>query len=236
VKKQIFALVGLSLAGGLAALAQSVTQSAAPPAASAAPAASSAPRAVAPPVTKVAIIQAQAALLGTKDGQRALQEMNKKLEPTKAALDKKATAIRELQDKLQRGGNAMADAAKVELNRNIEQLTKAYNRDMEDAQAEAEAEQHKMMDDLTQKVTKVIDNYAMANGYTLILDVSNPNTPVLYASTSTDITNDIIALYDKNYPVTLAAPATTPAKPAATPPAKPATTPATTPVTPKKQP
>ena len=97
MKKQIFALVGLSLAGGLAALAQSVTQSAAPPAASAAPAASSAPRAVAPPVTKVAIIQAQAALLGTKDGQRALQEMNKKLEPTKAALDKKATAIRELQ-------------------------------------------------------------------------------------------------------------------------------------------
>jgi outer membrane protein len=233
VKKQILALVGLSLAGGLAALAQSVTQSAAPPAASAAPAASSAPRAVAPPVTKVAIIQAQAALLGTKDGQRALQEMNKKLEPTKAALDKKATAIRELQDKLQRGGNAMADAAKVELNRNIEQLTKAYNRDMEDAQAEAESEQHKMMDELTQKVTKVIDNYAMANGYTLILDVSNPNTPVLYASTSTDITNDIIALYDKNYPVTLAAPATTPAKPAATPPAKPATT---TPATPKKQP
>jgi outer membrane protein len=185
------------------------------------------------PPTKVGVVQAQSALLGTKDGQRAVQELNKRLEPTHAAIDKKATAIRELQDKLQRGGNAMADAAKIELNRNIEQLTKAYNRDMEDAQAEGEQEQHKLMDELTSKIMKVIDSYAQANGYSLILDVSNPNTPVLYAANSVDITPDIIALYDKTYPVTL--PAATPAKPtapASTPPAKPATTTAT----PKKQP
>jgi len=225
VKNRIFAFVGLSLACGLAVLAQ--TQSV-PPAAQSAPPAVHTP----PPATKVAIIQAQAALLGTKDGQRAIQELNKKLDPTKAALEKKATAIRELQDKLQRGGNAMADAAKAELNRNIEQMTKAYNRDMEDAQAEAQAENQKMMDELSQKITKVIDNYAMANGYTLILDVSNPNTPVLYASTSTDITADIVALYDKTYPS--AAPAPTPAATKPTAPApKPATTPATTQ---KKQP
>jgi hypothetical protein len=55
---------------------------------------------------------------------------------------------------------------------------------------------------------------------------------VLYASNNTDITADVIALYDKTYPVTTAAPAAAP-KPAPTTPAKPATT---TPVTPKKQP
>jgi outer membrane protein len=223
VKKRILVLVGLSLAGGFAVVAQ--------PGASSEQAAPAPARTPTAPATKVAIIQAQAALLGTKDGQRAVQEMNKKLEPTKVALDKKATAIRELTDKLQRGGNAMADTAKAELNRNIELMTKAYNRDMEDAQAEADGESHKLQEELTQKMTKLIDNYAMANGYTLILDVSNPNTPVLYASTSTDITNDIIALYDKAYPV---ASAPAPAKPAATP-AKP-TTPTATPVTPKKQP
>jgi outer membrane protein len=180
--------------------------------------------------SKVGIIQAQAAVMGTKDGQRAIQELNKKLEPTKAALDKKAGTIRELTDKLQRGGNAMADAAKVELNRNIEQLTKAYNRDMEDAQAEAEQENHKMMEELTVKITKIIDNYAVANGYTLILDVTNPNTDVLYAANTSDITADIVALYDKSYPVASAAPAAAP-KPATPTPAKPATT-----TTPKKQP
>jgi outer membrane protein len=226
VKKRILALVGLSLAAGLSALAQPLaapaTQSAANP-----------PSAMHAPPTKVGVIQAQSALLGTKDGQRAVQELNKRLEPTKAALDKKATAIRELQDKLQRGGNAMADAAKVELNRNIEQLTKAYNRDMEDAQAEGEQEQHKLMDELTTKITKVIDSFAQANGYSLILDVSNPNTPVLYAANSVDITPEIIALYDKTYPVASVPTQAKPTPPASTPPVKPATT---APVTPKKQP
>jgi outer membrane protein len=31
----------------------------------------------------------------------------------------------------------------------------------------------------------------------MILDVSNPNTPVLYASSGIDITQDIVSLYDK---------------------------------------
>jgi outer membrane protein len=231
VKKRIFALVGLSLAGGLAVLAQAepqaVTQPGAPSSAQSAPPAHTAPAGP----TKVGIIQAQAALLGTKDGQRAVAELNKRLEPTHAAIDKKATTIRELTDKLQRGGNAMADAAKAELNRNIADLTKAYNRDMEDAQAEANEANSKMFEELTGKFTKVVDSYAVANGYTLILNVSDQNTPVLYASNNTDITADVIALYDKTYPV--AAPATAAPKPAPTTPAKPA---ATTPVTPKKQP
>jgi len=43
----------------------------------------------------------------------------------------------------------------------------------------------------------VIEKYAKDNGYTMILDVSNPNTPVLYASSAIDITQDIVGLYDK---------------------------------------
>jgi outer membrane protein len=223
VNKRIQALVFLSLIGGLAA-SQAVAQTGSAPAGSATHAA-----------TKIAIIQAQSALLGTRDGQRAVMELNKKLEPTKVALDKKANDIRDLQDKLQRGGNAMADAAKAELTRNIDQKTKAYNRDMEDAQAEAEQEQRKLMDELSGKMTKVIDSFAMANGYSMILDVSNPQTPVLYAAPSVDITKEIVDLYDKTYPVTLPAGgnSTAPVKPPASSPAKP---PATNPATPKKQP
>ena len=31
----------------------------------------------------------------------------------------------------------------------------------------------------------------------MVLDVSNPNTPVLYASSAIDITQDVISLYDE---------------------------------------
>ena len=229
MKKRINALVYLSLLGGLGAASQAVAQSEPQ-----APAASSPSAAARVPAAKIGVIQAQAALLGTRDGQKAVIEMNKRVEPTKVALDKKANDIRELQDKLQRGGNAMADAAKADLTRQIDQKTKAYNRDMEDAQAEADAENRKMFDELTGKITKIIDSYAQANGYTLILNVSDQNTPVLYAANNTDITADVIALYDKTYPVA-SSPATT-AAPKPTPPASTPAKPAATPVTPKKQP
>lgn len=171
---------------------------------------------------KLGSINIQAAMTGTKEGQKAAADLEKKLEPRKKAIDAKAAQIRELQDKLQRGGAAMSDQAKADLTRQIDERTKSYNRDMEDAQAELNDDNRRLIEQLTSKMTKVIDQYASANGFSLIFDVSNPQTPVLYTSTMIDITRDIIALYDKANPVG-AAPAAS--KPAAAPsrPSTPAT-------------
>jgi outer membrane protein len=176
---------------------------------------------------KIGAINIQAAMTGTREGQKAAGELQEKLLPRKKAIDAKAAAIRELQDKLQRGGAAMSDTAKAELTRQIDERTKNYNRDMEDAQAELSDENRQLIQTMTEKMTKVLDEYAAANGFSVIFDVSNPNTPVLYTSNMIDITREIIALYDKAHPL-----ASGPAKPAAPAPSKPT---ATTP-TPKKQP
>ena len=44
----------------------------------------------------------------------------------------------------------------------------------------------------------VIDKYAKDKGYAIILDISSQQSPVLYAVNSVDITNDIVTLYDKS--------------------------------------
>jgi outer membrane protein len=164
--------------------------------------------------TKVGVIQIQSAIVSTKDGQKAAADLETRLGPKRKELEKKQAEIKDLQDKLQRGGNAMAETAKQDLMRTIDQRTKSFNRDMEDAQAEFDQEQRKLLDDLGQKMMQVIDKYAVANGYSVILDVSNPQTPVLYASNAIDITKDIIELYDKAAP---SAPSAAPAKPAVAP-------------------
>ena len=51
-----------------------------------------------------------------------------------------------------------------------------------------------------EEYTEAAQEYAQDNGYTLILDVSSQQTPVLYAANGIDITQDIIGLYDKNAP------------------------------------
>jgi outer membrane protein len=72
---------------------------------------------------------------------------------------------------------------------------------------------------LGNKVMAVLEKFATANGFSLVLDVSNPQTPVLWASQTIDITGDIVKLYDQANPGT-GAPAAA-AKPAGTAPAAP---------------
>ena len=172
------------------------------------------------PQTKVGIIHIQNAIISTKDGQKAASELQAKFAPKKADLEKKQSAISQLQDQLRKGSNTMSEDAKQKLMREIDQNTKSLNRETEDDQAELDQEQGKVMQELGQRMMAVIDKYAKDNGFSLILDVSSPQTPVLYAANSIDITQDIIGLYDKNAP---GASASTPASnpPAAAKPAIP---------------
>src|SRR6266571_5378902 len=89
---------------------------------------------------KVGVIQIQAAIVQTKDGQAAAADLETRLGPRRKELEKQQNDVKELQDKLQRGGNTLSQTAKDDLQRQIDQRTKSFNRDMEDAQAEFQTE------------------------------------------------------------------------------------------------
>ena len=169
--------------------------------------------------TKVAAINIQAAIIGTKDGQKAAAELNAKMQPKKRELEQKQNDINSLQDQLNKGQNTLSETAKSDLYKNIEAKKKTLQRQVEDAQADLEADQNKLMQQLGQKIVAVIERYARDNGYSMVVDVGNPNTPVIYASPSVEITKEVIELYDKST-ASASAPATAPAAkpPAATTP------------------
>jgi outer membrane protein len=146
---------------------------------------------------KVGVINIQGAIVSTKDGQKAASELESKATPKRKSIEAKQNEINGLKDQLQKGQNTLSEQAKNDLYRTIDQKTKSLNREMEDTQAELDQEQQKVLNDLGQKMLAVINKYALDKGYTLILDVSNPQTPVLWASSGIDITKDIIDLYDK---------------------------------------
>ena len=179
----------------------------------------------APAQTKVGIIHIQNAIVSTKDGQKAAADLTARFAPKKADLEKKQNSIAQMQDQLRKGSNTMSEEAKQKLMREIDQTTKSLNRDSEDDNAELEQEQGKIMQELGQRMIAVIDKYAKDNGYAMILDVSSSQSPVLYAASGIDITQDIIALYDKNSqpattssaPASKSAPPPAAAKPAAPP-------------------
>jgi outer membrane protein len=175
---------------------------------------------------KVAVINIQSALVSTKDGQKAANDITSRFNPKKAEFEKRQNDINQLQDQLNRGRNTLSDEARQNLMREIDQKTKSLKYDTEDAQSELTQEEQKIMGELFGRLRAVVDKYAKDNGYVLVLDDSSQQTMV-YASSSIDITRDIIELYDKNSPG-----ASAPASSSATPPVRPPVT--AKPATPSK--
>ncbi len=161
--------------------------------------------------TKVGVISVQGAIVGTKDGQKASQQLDAKFTPRKKDFDARQAEVAQLQDQYNKGGALMSDDKRNQLAREIDEKKKRLERDMQDAQEELQGAQQQALQGLGQRMMAVIEKYAKDNGYTMILDVSNPNTPVLYASSAIDITQDIVQLYDKTS--TNGAPAALPGTP-----------------------
>jgi outer membrane protein len=128
-------------------------------------------------------------------------------------------------------GNVGNEAQKQKLMADIDQMKKAFSRDVEDAQADLDQENGRVMNNLGNRMLALLDKYAKDNGYAIIIDVSNPQTsPVLFASSAIDVTQDMVKLFDTTpaatpatsapatgAPRTGVAPATGAARPAAAP-------------------
>jgi outer membrane protein len=209
-----------TIALSFAALLLAATASAQGPAAQ--------PTATLPPLSnapvKIAIIQWDAALLSTKDGKAAQAELEKKLGPKQQELQKRNEELQSLQDQLTRGGTTMSDTKKADLQRQIETGNRSLQRDQQDFMDEAQAEERKVYVDLSEKMQPIVKKFATENGYTLLLNISDQNSPVLWAADGIDITAAVIDAYDKTAPASPAAPRTAAPKPPATSGAKPPAT------------
>ncbi len=143
----------------------------------------------------------------TKEGQKAAADINANLAQSEFDLREKPQPAFALQDQLKKGGAAMSDDAKNKLARQIDADGNSLQRDADDLNADAEQEQNKVFQDMIMKLNAVVAQYATQNGYAVVLDVSNQQSPILWAAASTDITSDIVKLYDQAHPVAAGAPA-----------------------------
>jgi len=165
---------------------------------------------------KIATVQVQSAIVQTKEGQKAAQDLQAKFIPRRTELEKRQTDITAIQGQMRAGSATMSDAAKAKLQRDYDNNSKELKRATDDFDAEVAQEEGRIMNDLGQKILEVISKYSAQNSIALVVDVSNQQSPVLWADPSIDITNEIIKLYDQAHPVAAAAPVPAPS----TPPAK----------------
>ena len=90
----------------------------------------------------------------------------------------------------------MSDEARRTLAREIQKAETDLQREAEDARGEFGQEQNQLFNSVGQKMMAVIDKYSKENGYQIVMDISNPQGPILYAVNEVNITAAIITAYE----------------------------------------
>jgi outer membrane protein len=147
---------------------------------------------------KIGIVSIQSAIVGTNDGQKDLQTLAKKFDPKKSELKSLGDEIDGLKKQLETQGPKLNDEARATLSRQIEIKQKTLSRAQEDAQNDFAEKQNEIVQRILQKLLPVIDKYAKDNSLSLVMEASKPwpDSPVLWARPSIDITKAVVDIYN----------------------------------------
>lgn len=196
-----------------------------PPTTTTAPAAAVAPKAV---PAKIALIAYEQVAAATNEGQRAIQEIQKKYAPKKTQIDSESAEVDSLKKQLQSAPSTLSDSDRASRLRTIDTKEKQLQRDAEDAQTAYNADLQDALGKVAQKLGPTVVKYVQENGYTLLLDISGQQggVSVMWAAPGTDISQAIITAYNASSgvaaPVPSAPTPTAAARPRSTAPRTPA--------------
>ena len=175
--------------------------------------------AAAPVSTKVAVIAFQAAVAQSNEFQRNYADLEKKFEPKRQQLKAKSDEIDNLTKQLQAQTATLSDAERASRASLIDTRKKQLQRDAEDAQNDFQQEMQDVFKGVASKFYDVLAAYAKEQGYTLVLDASQQESPILFAVDSVNITKPVLEAYNikSGVPAPPAQPAAAAPRPAAGP-------------------
>jgi Skp family chaperone for outer membrane proteins len=153
--------------------------------------------AAATPVTaKVAVIAFQAAVAQSNEFQRNYADLEKKFEPQRQQLKAKSDEIDSLTKQLQAQTATLSEGERASRANVIDTKKKQLQRDAEDAQNDFQQQMQDMFKGVASKFYDVLASYAKEQGYTLVLDASQQESPILYAVDSVNITKPVLEAYN----------------------------------------
>jgi outer membrane protein len=160
-------------------------------------------------------VNIQAAIISSNEGQRDFEVLRKKYDPKRNELESLNRDVEDLKKQLSTTGDKLNEDARSNLLKQIDSKQKTLQRNYEDANNELQGQQNEIANRIGQKMMEVLDKYAKEHGYAVVLDYSGQASPVLWAATSTDVTQILVEAYNAvagvpAQPKTSGAPAITP--------------------------
>jgi outer membrane protein len=173
---------------------------------------------------KVGILNIQEAIATCNEGKKEIDALNQRFTSKQNELRSQSDEIDGLTKQLEAQGAKLSDDERATRLRTLDAKKKVFQRNFDDAKAEYQQAEQDIATRIYQKMSKVLEKLSSDRGYSMVLDVSTAQSPVLWASPGTVITKDLVDAYNAEAPVAAAKPVTS----------GPATRPAGGTTTPKK--
>jgi outer membrane protein len=194
--------LGLVIVTGTASFAQAPAPATAKPAAPAAPAPAPAPAAPAvlpfPEGAKIAFVVLQRVVAESAEGKQASARVQALQQKKVAELNERQKAAQGLQEKLDTRGAVMSEAARADLTKQVERANVDMQRATQDAQAEVQELQQQLQEEFQRRIAPIIEAVGKERGLYYIFN--GPDSGLVWADASLDITNDVVKKFDQVKP------------------------------------
>ena len=148
-----------------------------------------------PQGAKVAFVNLQAIAQLSSDGKAAAAKVNTLAQKKQTEAADKAKLLQSNQQKLETSGSVMSDAARGQLQKDIERQTVEGQRFEQDAQAELNELQQQLQQEFQLKLMPVLESLSKEKGLQVLFSAGDSG--VIWAEPGIDLTLEAVARLDK---------------------------------------
>jgi len=147
--------------------------------------------------TKIAVVNFQNAVLSTAEIQKALKDLQIKFKPRQDALQKGQQELADIQTQLQASQGKLSQAGEADLTARGQRKQTQLQRLSDDLTADVEADRDDSVRKASARMQELLKKVAEEKGLDLIVD----SAAAPFVKSGIDITDQVVAAYDKAYPV-----------------------------------
>lgn len=146
---------------------------------------------------KLAYIDAQKILDNSKAGKRTKSTIEEYVKSRQKIIDLEEEDLKRLDSELARQAAVLSPEAKREKEEILKKKFADYQKKAADLRSEVDNKKLEAIKEFNQGLEEAVKRVAEREGYIMVLDKSPMGGPLVYAKESLDITDKVIAEYDK---------------------------------------
>lgn len=147
------------------------------------------------PNFKLGYVDLELALEQTEAGQRAQEQYREEVESAKKEIDAKRSELESLQEEFNKQKESLKREIRVSKEEKLIAMEKDLKRSLQDVQDSLRRSNARLVGELLAKMRNIVSQYGEENGFTLIVEKGSQS--VLYADKTIDVTDSVVALFDK---------------------------------------